>query len=247
MNKILLLGILFFSLFASSCSNYENYLEELESSRFFKCTCYNYKKYLEDEENKIEVGKIAASHNAKEMLDELCIVFEEDCDDEHQTISRILNATPSTLERIRAEETLPTKAFEDSIIQIFTMYKILEKESPWYLPNYETIILRYEKDNECGGIIDFIRYLPWRVPLILLILAVFFPIKVLLAVFSSNGDSDYSSLSEDDYSRDDLKKKISRIALIVYGAAWFFSLFFSPDPIVDEFQNSTNIALEIYK
>ena len=50
MNKILLLGILFFSLFASSCSNYKN--------------------YLEDEENKIEVGKIAASHNAKEMLDE---------------------------------------------------------------------------------------------------------------------------------------------------------------------------------
>lgn len=233
MNKILLLGILFFSLFASSCSNYKN--------------------YLEDEENKIEVGKIAASHNAKEMLDELCIVFEEDCDDEHQTISRILNATPSTLERIRAEETLPTKAFEDSIIQIFTMYKILEKESPWYLPNYETIILRYEKDNECGGIIDFIRYFPWRVSLLVFILVVFFPISAVFIMLSSDSGSD--SFVEADSSifwellenLFDLNMNLSLIALIVWGAAWFLSLFFSPDPIVDEFQNSTNIALEIYK
>lgn len=233
MNKILLLGILFFSLFASSCSNYKN--------------------YLEDEENKIEVGKIAASHNAKEMLDELCIVFEEDCDDEHQTISRILNATPSTLERIRAEETLPTKAFEDSIIQIFTMYKILEKESPWYLPNYETIILRYEKDNECGGIIDYIRYFPWRVSLLVFILVVFFPISAVFIMLSSDSGSD--SFVEADSSifwellenLFDLNMNLSLIALIVWGAAWFLSLFFSPDPIVDEFQNSTNIALEIYK
>ena len=231
MNKILLLGgILFFSLFASSCSNYKN--------------------YLEDEENKIEAGKIAASHNAKEMLDELCIVFEEDCDDEHQTISRILNATPSTLERIRAEETLPTKAFEDSIIQIFTMYKILEKESPWFLPNYETIILRYEKDNECGGIIDYIRYFPWRVSLLVFILVVFFPIQAVLIMLSSDSGSD--SFVEADSSTlwellGDFNKKISLIVLIVWCLAWFLSLFFSPDPIVDEFQNSTNIALEIYK
>lgn len=233
MNKILLLGILFFSLFASSCSNYKN--------------------YLEDEENKIEVGKIAASHNAKEMLDELCIVFEEDCDDEHQTISRILNATPSTLERIRAEETLPTKAFEDSIIQIFTMYKILEKESPWYLPNYETIILRYEKDNECGGIIDFIRYFPWRVSLLVFILVVFCPISAVFIMLSSDSGSDSFVQADSSVFWDllgnlfDLNITFSLIALIVWGAAWFLSLFFSPDPIVDEFQNSTNIALEIYK
>lgn len=229
MNKILLLGILFFSLFASSCSNYKN--------------------YLEDEENKIEAGKIAASHNAKEMLDELCIVFEEDCDDEHQTISRILNATPSTLERIRAEETLPTKAFEDSIIQIFTMYKILEKESPWFLPNYETIILRYEKDNECGGIIDFIRYFPWRFSLLVSILVVLFPIWALITMLSSDSGSEAlveaDSSIFDDFG--DLNKILSLIVLIVWGLAWFLSLFFSPDPIVDEFQNSTNIALEIYK
>lgn len=233
MNKILLLGILFFSLFASSCSNYKN--------------------YLEDEENKIEVGKIAASHNAKEMLDELCIVFEEDCDDEHQTISRILNATPSTLERIRAEETLPTKAFEDSIIQIFTMYKILEKESPWYLPNYETIILRYEKDNECGGIIDFIRYFPWRVSLLVFILVVFCPISAVFIMLSSDSGSDSFVQADSSVFWDllgdlfDLNITFSLIVLIVWCLAWFLSLFFSPDPIVDEFQNSTNIALEIYK
>lgn len=229
MNKILLLGILFFSLFASSCSNYKN--------------------YLEDEENKIEAGKIAASHNAKEMLDELCIVFEEDCDDEHQTISRILNATPSTLERIRAEETLPTKAFEDSIIQIFTMYKILEKESPWFLPNYETIILRYEKDNECGGIIDFIRYFPWRFSLLVSILVVLFPIWALITMLFSDSGSEALVEADSSIFEDfgDLNKILSLIVLIVWGLAWFLSLFFSPDPIVDEFQNSTNIALEIYK
>ena len=69
-------------------------------------------------EKRAEYSKIVESRSSQDLLNDLYVGSDSDV----EAIARILNVTPSTVERIRKGETEPTHQFEDRIHDVSVYY-----------------------------------------------------------------------------------------------------------------------------
>ena len=92
-----------------------------------------------DDEKHAEFAQIVESRSCESLLNDLYL----GCDGDIEALARVLKATPSSIERLRKGETLPTKEFEERVKQVALYYvqnnqdfkqlrKILDDEYHWY-------------------------------------------------------------------------------------------------------------------
>lgn len=133
-----------------------------------------------DEEKRAEFAQIVENRSCESLLNDLYL----GCDGDVEALARVLRATPSSIERLRNGETLPTQEFEERVKQASVYYvqnnqdfsevrAVLDKEYSWY-------------DN----VLDFPtrhKVLFWTINIIILLLLAFatlvWPLLIELLIF----------------------------------------------------------------
>ena len=93
----------------------------------------------DDAEERIEVAKIVESRGSQDLLNDLYLA----CDDDVESLARILQCTPSSINRIKNGKSEPTMQFEEKIKSLAVFYyqndrkfsklqSALESEYGWY-------------------------------------------------------------------------------------------------------------------
>lgn len=93
----------------------------------------------DDAEKRIEFAKIVESRSSQDLLNDLYVGSDADV----EAIARIMNVTPSSIERMRKGETEPTAQFEERIHEVAVFYmqndqsfsklqSVLDPEYGWY-------------------------------------------------------------------------------------------------------------------
>lgn len=93
----------------------------------------------DDAEKRIEFAKIVESRSSQDLLNDLYVGSDADV----EAIARIMNVTPSSIERIRTGETDPTVQFDERIREVSVFYmqndqsfsklqSVLDPEYGWY-------------------------------------------------------------------------------------------------------------------
>ncbi len=162
-------------------------------------------------EKRIEYAKIVESRSTQDLLNDLYVGSDADV----EAIARIMNVTPSSIERLRKGETEPTDDFEERIHEV----------SVYYMQNDQSFSkLQSVVDPEYGwydSILNFPSHHPWwfwGINIGLFLLLCWFLIVILGFIY----------LAE----------------LIIFGVAWIASLICSPDPIQDNYIESINPTIE---
>ena len=168
----------------------------------------------DDAEKRIEFAKIVESRSSQDLLNDLYVGSDADV----EAIARIMNVTPSSIERIRIGETDPTDQFDERIREV----------SVYYMQNDQSFSkLQSIVDPEYGwydSVLNFPSHHPWW----------FWGINIglfLLLCWNLIIILGYIYLAE----------------LIVFGIAWISSLICSPDAIQDSYVDSINPTIEQIK
>lgn len=74
--------------------------------------------FKDESEKRIEFAKIVESRTSQDLLNDLYVGSDADL----EAIARIMNVTPSSIERIRNGETEPTAQFEERIREVSLYY-----------------------------------------------------------------------------------------------------------------------------
>lgn len=185
-SKILLtLIVILFSVSLSSCSN-------------------------DDSEKRIEYAKIVESRSSQDLLNDLYVGSDADV----EAIARIMNVTPSSIERLRKGETDPTDEFEERIHEV----------SVYYMQNNQSFSkLQSVVDPEYGwydSILNFPSHHPWWFWTINIILLLILAFAALVAIWPI------------------------LIEMLIFLIAWIASLICSPDAIQDNYIESINPTIE---
>lgn len=104
-----------------------------------------------DEEKRAEFAQMVEKKDAQTLLDDLYLASDGDI----VALGRILNASPSSISRIRNGDTMPTYKFEERIKEV----------SVFYVQNDKSFSkLRSVLDDEYGwydAVLDFPSHHPW--------------------------------------------------------------------------------------
>ena len=103
------------------------------------CTMFVSSCSEDESEKRIEFAKIVESRTSQDLLNDLYVGSDADL----EAIARIMNVTPSSIERIRNGETEPTAQFEERIREVSLYYmqndqsftklqSVLDPEYGWY-------------------------------------------------------------------------------------------------------------------
>lgn len=167
----------------------------------------------DESEKRIEYAKIVESRSTQDLLDDLYVGSDADI----EGIARILNVTPSSIERIRKGETDPTDQFEDRIREV----------SIFYMQNDQSFSkLQSIVDPEYGwydSVLNFPSHHPWwfwSINIILLLILAFAAIIAIWPIL---------------------------LEMLIFFIAWIASLICSPDAIQDSYVHSINPAIEQIK
>lgn len=166
-----------------------------------------------DEEKRAEFAQIVESRSCESLLNDLYL----GCDGDIEALARVLRATPSSIERLRKGETLPTKEFEERVKQASVYYvqndqdfdevrAVLDEEYAWY-------------DN----VLDFPtrhKVAFWTINIIILLILAF---AALVAIWPL------------------------LIELLIFLIAWICLLICSPEPMYDNYTDSINVTIEQLK
>lgn len=181
----------------------------------------------DESEKRIEFAKIVESRTSQDLLNDLYVGSDADV----EAIARIMNVTPSSIERIRNGETEPTAQFEERIREV----------SLYYMQNDQSFSkLQSIVDPEYGWydtILNFPSHHPWwfwTINTILLVILIFVTIlafmdilgvwEVLVAYCST-----------------------AFLELLLFLIAWIASLICSPDAMQDSYVDSINPTIEQIK
>ena len=168
----------------------------------------------EEDENakRREFTQIVENKSAKDLLNDLYVGSDGDI----QSLSRMLNVTPSSIERVRKGETEPTDKFDNRIKEV----------SIYYFQNEQSYSkLRSILDDEWGWY-DTIWYFPshhpywfWGINIALFILGFVEPIDVISML-------------------------VYIIEFIVFLVVWIITLTITPDVIDDKYIDTINPTIE---
>lgn len=181
----------------------------------------------DESEKRIEFAKIVESRTSQDLLNDLYVGSDANI----EAVARIMNVTPSSIERIRKGETEPTAQFEERIREV----------SLYYMQNDQSFSkLQSIVDPEYGwydSILNFPSHHPWwfwTINTILLVILIFVTIlafmdilgvwEVLVAYCST-----------------------ALLELLLFLIAWIASLICSPDAIQDSYVDSINPTIEQIK
>ncbi len=164
----------------------------------------------DDSEKRIEYAKIVESRSSQDLLNDLYVGSDADV----EAIARIMNVTPSSIERLRKGETDPTDEFEERLHEV----------SVYYMQNNQSFSkLQSVIDPEYGwydSILNFPSHHPWWFWTINIILLLILAFAALVAIWPI------------------------LIEMLIFLIAWIASLICSPDAIQDNYIESINPTIE---
>lgn len=188
MKKIILLymAIISFALTFSSCSS------------------------TDDAENRVEAAKIVESRSNQDLLNDLYL----GCDGDVESLSRILQVTPSSIDRLRNGKTEATEKFEERTKTVAIYY---------YQNDRKFSLVQSALDDEYGwydSILNFPSHHPWVFWTVNIILILVLAFLFIIAI--------WPILAE----------------ILIFLIAWIASLICAPDAMQDNFTNTINPTVE---
>lgn len=167
----------------------------------------------DESEKRIEFAKIVESRTSQDLLNDLYVGSDADV----EALARILNVTPSSIERIRSGETEPTAQFEERIREV----------SLYYMQNDQSFSkLQSIVDPEYGwydSILNFPSHYPWwfwSINIILLLILAFAAIIAIWPIL---------------------------LEMLIFFIAWIASLICSPKSMQDPYVDTVNPTIEQIK
>ena len=161
-------------------------------------------------EKRIEYAKIVESRTTQDKLNDLYVGSDGDI----EALARVLQVTPSSIERLRKGETEPTQNFEERLTDA-SLYYFMNDQS---FSKLQSIL-----DEEYGwydSVLNFPSHHPywfWGINIVLILLLAFVAIIVIWPIL---------------------------LELLIFLIAWSASLIFSPDTIEDKYIDTINPVIE---
>ena len=174
-----------------------------------------------DAKERVEISKIIENRSVQELLNDLYLASDGDI----QSLARILNVTPSSIERIRNGETQPTMDFEERVKKASRYFQINSQ-------NYYK--LRSELDPEWRAI-DTMGHLPKVHPWIFwgIVIGAFALLVFSLVIWF--------------WSLWPVALGIELVFLVLVFLFWISTLIFKPKTMSDPYVDTINPVVEILK
>lgn len=166
------------------------------------------------EENRSEYAKIAANRTTQDLLNDLFIGSDGDI----ESLARILNVTPSTIDRIRKGKSEATPKFENRIREVVIYYyqhdmsyiklqELLDPEWEWY-DTYINDVLTYPSKHP---------FYFWGCIILIIIMCFIEPVIGVVAII---------------------------FTIVAYTVVWLLSLALAPSPMEDKYIDVINPVVE---
>jgi hypothetical protein len=161
-------------------------------------------------EERIEVAKIVETRDSKELMNDLFLA----CDGDVESLARILQCTPSSIDRIRNGKSEPTLQFEEKIKSIAIFY---------FQNDRKFSILQSALDPEYGwydSILNFPSHHPWIFWIVNIILILLLAFLTLIAIWPL------------------------LLEILIFLIVWIASLICAPDATQDKYIDTINPVIE---
>ena len=173
----------------------------------------------DEAENRIEAAKVVGSRSNEDLLNDLYLASDGDI----ESLSRILQVTPSSINRLRNGKTVATAKFEEKVKTVAIYY---------YQNDRKFSLLQSALDEEYGwydSILNFPSHHPWIFWIVNIILLLFFVSPIIIPViWPILVIAIWSSLAE----------------MLIFIIAWIVSLICAPNQMTDKFTNTINPTIE---
>ena len=163
-----------------------------------------------DAEMRAEAAKVVETRSTTDLLNDLYLASDGDI----ESLARMLQATPSSIERLRNGETDPTIQFDEKVKTVSSYY---------YQNDRKYSLLRSVLDPEYRWY-DSVLYFPshhpywfWGINIILLLILAFFWLVAIWPIL---------------------------IEMLIFLVAWLASLMMSPDAMEDKYVDTINPVIE---
>ena len=170
-------------------------------------------------ENRTEAAKVVESRSNEDLLNDLYLASDGDI----ESLSRILQVTPSSINRLRNGKTVATAKFEEKVKTVAIYY---------YQNDRKFSLLQSALDEEYGwydSILNFPSHHPWIFWIVNIILLLIFVSPIIIPViWPILVIAIWSSLAE----------------MLIFLIAWIVSLICAPNQMTDKFTNTINPTIE---
>ena len=166
-------------------------------------------------ENRIEAAKVVESRSNEDLLNDLYLASDGDI----ESLSRILQVTPSSINRLRNGKTVATAKFEEKVKTVAIYY---------YQNDRKFSLLQSALDEEYGwydSILNFPSHHPW----------IFWIVNICTVLITVIYWDDVTGA---------LGGYILLIELSIFLIAFIASRFCAPDQMTDKFTNTINPTIE---
>ena len=171
----------------------------------------------DEAENRIEAAKVVESRSNEDLLNDLYLASDGDI----ESLSRILQVTPSSINRLRNGKTVATAKFEEKVKTVAIYY---------YQNDRKFSLLQSALDEEYGwydSILNFPSHHPWIFWIVNIVLLLIF-VSSILVIWPILIIAIWSSLAE----------------MLIFLIAWIVSLICAPNQMTDKFTNTINPTIE---
>lgn len=173
----------------------------------------------DEAENRIEAAKVVESRSNEDLLNDLYLASDGDI----ESLSRILQVTPSSINRLRNGKTVATAKFEEKVKTVAIYY---------YQNDRKFSLLQSALDEEYGwydSILNFPSHHPWIFWIVNIVLFLIFVSSIIiLVIWPILIIAIWSSLAE----------------MLIFLIAWIVSLICAPNQMTDKFTNTINPTIE---
>ena len=172
----------------------------------------------DEAENRIEAAKVVESRSNEDLLNDLYLASDGDI----ESLSRILQVTPSSINRLRNGKTVATAKFEEKVKTVAIYY---------YQNDRKFSLLQSALDEEYGwydSILNFPSHHPWIFWIVNIVLLLIFVSSIILIIWPILLIAIWSSLAE----------------MLIFIIAWIVSLICAPNQMTDKFTNTINPTIE---
>lgn len=173
----------------------------------------------DEAENRIEAAKVVESRSNEDLLNDLYLASDGDI----ESLSRILQVTPSSINRLRNGKTVATAKFEEKVKTVAIYY---------YQNDRKFSLLQSALDEEYGwydSILDFPSHHPWIFWIVNIVLLLIFVFPIIIPViWPILAIAIWSILAE----------------MLIFLIAWIVSLICAPNQMTDKFTNTINPTIE---
>ena len=173
----------------------------------------------DEAENRIEAAKVVESRSNEDLLNDLYLASDGDI----ESLSRILQVTPSSINRLRNGKTVATAKFEEKVKTVAIYY---------YQNDRKFSLLQSALDEEYGwydSILNFPSHHPWIFLIVNIVLLLIFVSPIIIPViWPILVIAIWSILAE----------------MLIFLIAWIVSLICAPNQMTDKFTNTINPTIE---